>query len=369
MSQETDLYQQAELQLNICNSCRYCEGYCAVFPTLERYTILRPGIVDFLANLCHDCRACLYACPYAPPHEFGLDIPRTLSRVRRGTWRNDLPWPARRLAEFAATGAAGALAASAAVVIALAAITVGLGQLWRPHATAASPYDVISYPAVMAVSGATFVYGVVVLVLAARSYWLRTGGRPRDLRSVTAWRATLADAAYLRNLQGGGEDCHYPTEAPSPLRRHLHAAVAYGVLACLLATISAGFLQDVAGDPPPYPFWSLPVLSGTIGGIAMAVGALGLLLAKRQADPYATDQEALGADAAFVAALAVLALTGLLTLVLRSSSAYGVVLVVHLSVVAACFVLAPSSKFAHVPYRLLALVRSHLDEPARATAP
>src|SRR5919201_1573331 len=57
-------------QLEVCNACRYCEGYCAVF----------------LANLCHDCRACFYACMYAPPHEFGVNIPRALAEVRERTY-------------------------------------------------------------------------------------------------------------------------------------------------------------------------------------------------------------------------------------------------------------------------------------------
>ncbi|HEY1295544.1 MAG TPA: hypothetical protein VGJ60_20895, partial [Chloroflexota bacterium] len=58
-------------QLEVCNACRYCEGYCAVFPALERKRRFSPDDVVYLANLCHDCRACFYACMYAPPHEFG----------------------------------------------------------------------------------------------------------------------------------------------------------------------------------------------------------------------------------------------------------------------------------------------------------
>jgi len=367
VQQETDPYQRAEFQLNICNSCRYCEGYCAVFPALERRTELGPGSIDFLANLCHDCRDCLYACMYAPPHEFGIDLPRTLSRVRRRSWRDDLPAPARRLADLAGAGVAGALVAFAAIVLVLSGATVGLGQLWQSRSGAASPYDVISYPAIVAVTGAAFLYGLAVMVLAARTYWRRTGAPAGGSRSVGAWRGALADAASMRYLRGGGAGCQYPGETPSALRRRLHTFLVFGFLACLLATISAGVMQDIAGDSPPYPFVSVPVLSGTIGGAALTVGAVGLLLAKRQVDPYATDADAIGGDAALLVSLAALALTGLLTLVLRSTAAFGVVLVLHLSVVGACFVLAPSSKFAHVSYRLLALVRHHLEEQAPVT--
>ena len=33
---QTDLLREAERQAEICNACRYCEGYCSVFPALHR---------------------------------------------------------------------------------------------------------------------------------------------------------------------------------------------------------------------------------------------------------------------------------------------------------------------------------------------
>ena len=80
----------------ICNACRYCEGYCAVFPALERRTVLEPGDITQLANLCHDCRACYYACMYAPPHEFGVNPPQVLAAARQASYRAHLPaWTPR----------------------------------------------------------------------------------------------------------------------------------------------------------------------------------------------------------------------------------------------------------------------------------
>src|SRR3984885_4581055 len=86
-----DLFAEAERQLNICNSCRYCEGYCAVFPALERRTVLETGDITQLASLCHDCRACFQACMYAPPHEFAVDPPAILTAVRQASYRRYLP--------------------------------------------------------------------------------------------------------------------------------------------------------------------------------------------------------------------------------------------------------------------------------------
>ena len=69
-------------QLQICNACRYCEGFCAVFPAMTRRLEFGKADIHFLANLCHNCGACLHACQYAPPHEFGLNLPATLAELR-----------------------------------------------------------------------------------------------------------------------------------------------------------------------------------------------------------------------------------------------------------------------------------------------
>jgi ferredoxin len=48
----------------------------------ERRLVFTEHDVHYLANLCHNCGACLYACQYAPPHEFDLNFPRVLAQVR-----------------------------------------------------------------------------------------------------------------------------------------------------------------------------------------------------------------------------------------------------------------------------------------------
>ncbi|MFZ9438977.1 MAG: tricarballylate utilization protein TcuB, partial [Hylemonella sp.] len=69
-------------QLQICNACRYCEGFCAVFPAMTRRLEFSVTDVHYLANLCHNCGACLHACQYAPPHEFAVNIPQAMAKVR-----------------------------------------------------------------------------------------------------------------------------------------------------------------------------------------------------------------------------------------------------------------------------------------------
>ena len=79
-------------QMQICNACRYCEGFCAVFPAMTRRLEFSASDVHYLANLCHNCGACLHACQYAPPHEFAVNIPQAMARVRRHTYER-FAWP------------------------------------------------------------------------------------------------------------------------------------------------------------------------------------------------------------------------------------------------------------------------------------
>src|SRR2546427_3415452 len=76
----------------VCNACRYCEGFCAVFPAMERRRRFADGDLTYLANLCFDCRACFYACQYAPPHEFAVNVPKVFAQLRADTYR-DYGWP------------------------------------------------------------------------------------------------------------------------------------------------------------------------------------------------------------------------------------------------------------------------------------
>src|SRR5260221_12641151 len=98
-----ELVEEAQRVLAICNACRYCEGYCAVFPALERRLAFEESDIHYLANLCHNCGSCLYACQYAPPHEFQLNFPRVLAQVRKETYKK-YAWPGFLAAAFERNG-------------------------------------------------------------------------------------------------------------------------------------------------------------------------------------------------------------------------------------------------------------------------
>jgi citrate/tricarballylate utilization protein len=87
-----DLINEARRQIEICNACRYCEGFCSVFPAMTRQKVFADGDITHLANLCHNCRGCYYSCQYTEPHEFALNLPAALADVRVESWER-LIWP------------------------------------------------------------------------------------------------------------------------------------------------------------------------------------------------------------------------------------------------------------------------------------
>ena len=106
-------------QMTICNACRYWEGFCAVFPAMTRRLEFGKADVHFLANLCHNCGACLHACQYAPPHEFAVNVPRAMATVRGQTYA-DYAWPPALGALYQRNG----LALSVALALGLALFLV-----------------------------------------------------------------------------------------------------------------------------------------------------------------------------------------------------------------------------------------------------
>ena len=354
------LVEEASRQLTICNACRYCEGFCAVFPALERRTVLSAGDVIQLANLCHDCRACLDACMYSPPHEFAVSPPPVLSATRlasydRYAWPRSMPRVLRgRVGLFF-----GAVLC-AIVLLVLAVATKGAGALIAAPKGTFSPYDVISYPALVATTLAPFVFALAVSGYAARAYWRDVGGRRLDARSVLG---AARSALTMRNQRGGGAGCYYPDdERPSPARRRLHHLVAYGFGLCLGSTVSAGVLQDILGSRPPYPLLSVPVVTGTLGGIGLVVGCLGLLELKRRSSPVAGFADMTIRDYGLLVALAFLGLSGIVVLAVRDTAAFPIAFLVHMAAVVLAFGSWPHSKFVHLVYRFLALIKDEQEK-------
>jgi citrate/tricarballylate utilization protein len=352
-----DLFSEARRQLTICNSCRYCEGYCPVWPTLEKLTDLTDSDVKHLSNLCHDCQDCFTACMYITPHEFALNPPDVFSAVRLQTYR-EYTWPSLPHWARGMPGIAALTAGIALVVIALAALLhTGSAQ----SSSLASPYRLLPHWVLVGVVSAPVAWGVVVALIAACRYWRDVHGSLRGLGRPVIWLLTIVDGLWLRHMRGGGADCTYPGDDASGARRRYHTYLVGGLTLCFASTVAAGVQQEFLGWQPPYPFFSVSPLSGTIGGIGMIAGCAGLLLEKRNSASRTSSQAMRRADYLLLWSLTVLAVTGLLTLLLRATWAFLPILVIHLTAVIACFAVAPYTKFMHFIYRLLSIYKYRLD--------
>ncbi|MBC7610529.1 MAG: tricarballylate utilization protein TcuB, partial [Polaromonas sp.] len=116
-------------QMQICNACRYCEGFCAVFPAMTRRLDFAKADIHFLANLCHNCGACLHACQYAPPHEFAVNVPQAMAKVRGQTYA-DYAWPPALGALYQRNGLTVSLALAAGLAVFLVLELALKGRLW-----------------------------------------------------------------------------------------------------------------------------------------------------------------------------------------------------------------------------------------------
>lgn len=356
------LLKQGEQAMQICNACRYCEGFCAVFPAMERRLTFPPSDLKYLANLCHDCRECLYSCQYAPPHEFGLNLPKVMAGLRGETYR-EAAWPSSAVRFFGRTRPALALSLllGPALFLLAAVYLAGGERLFSAHSLAdGSFYRVIPH-GVMVTSFTAVAFSVcVALMMGFRNFW-REAGVPSGLKITDVLRAAR-DSLSLRYLGGDGTGCAYPDERASKVRRWYHHLTFYGFSLCFASTTTAAVYHNFLGWQAPYEVRSLPVLLGVVGGIGLCVGPLGLLHLKSIRDPEAADPTQTRMDVGFLLLLLLTSVTGLLLLALRETAAMGVILVIHLGVVLGLFLTLPYGKFVHGIYRFGALVRFSKEE-------
>ena len=364
LSVPSDLAEEGTRLLRICNACRYCEGYCAVFPALERRFTFTEQDLNYLANLCHDCGECYYACQYAPPHEFALNLPKTLAQVRRETYQK-YAWPGVLAGLFRRTGLA--LVLSAGVIPALFVLLTLLftepAVMFSAHSVAeGSFYQVISHTVMTASFSMVGLYVLAALGMGLKSFWRETGEPWSAFLNPGAFGQALSEALRLRYLDGAGEGCAYPGDLPSQARRWFHHLTFYGFLLTFAATTLAAIYHNLLGLEAPYPFLSAPVILGTAGGVGLLLGPIGLLWLKRNRNQELSDPGQSSLDVTFLALLFLISLTGFLLLVFRETAAMGILLAVHLGLVLGLFVTMPYGKFVHGIYRFAALVRNAVEK-------
>src|SRR5262249_34093481 len=190
-----ELLKEPARQLVICNACRYCGGYCAVFPAMERRRAFAPADLTYLANLCFDCRACFYACQYAPPHEFAVNVPKVFAEIRSQTYQ-EYGWPGL-LSGLYQRGIAGAVLPSAVAVALgrpLVALRKGPAALHTPISGEGAFYRVVPFEAMVAPALALALYGFGVFLAGTARFWRDTGGRLGDMLDPTAFARAARDA-------------------------------------------------------------------------------------------------------------------------------------------------------------------------------
>ncbi len=205
--------------------------------------------------------------------------------------------------------------------------------------------------------GAAFLYAVVAIVIGAITFW-RDIGEPVAALGAPAplWQATK-DAAHLKYLDGGKGGCASTEDQPKDRRKIFHHMTFYGFALCFASTVVATGYHYFLGREAPYAWYDLPVILGTLGGLGLVIGPIGLFAAKSHRDPVLLDPGSYGMDVAFIFILFATGATGLALLLLRQTSLMGTLLALHLGVVFALFLLLPYSKFVHGIYRFLALAR------------
>jgi citrate/tricarballylate utilization protein len=358
----TEALNEADRLMVVCNSCRYCEGLCAVFPAMEMRRSFTAGELRYFANLCHSCGACYEDCQFSPPHEYNVNVPKALATLRAESYAH-YAWPRAFAGLFQRNGLAISLIAalSVAAFIAGFAAWTDPGALFAVHTGPGAFYRLMPHNTMVAIFGAAFLYAVVALVMGLRAFW-RDGG---DAASIDYARAGH-DAATLKYLDGGGAGCRDNVEATGDNRRLYHHLTFYGFLLCFASTSVATLYHYLMGLQAPYPWYDLPVVLGTLGGIGLLIGPAGLLAEKARRDPSTRDNALRGMEAAFLAMLFLTSLTGLALLVLRSTPAMGLLLAIHLGVVFGLFVTMPYGKFVHGLYRYAALARYNKERRSEA---
>ncbi len=349
-------------QMQICNACRYCEGFCAVFPAMTRRLEFGKADIHFLANLCHNCGACLHACQYAPPHEFAVNVPKAMAMVRAQTYA-DFAWPMALGRLYQRNGLTLSVALAVGLALFLMLALALNGSLWGAQLQG-SFNDLFPHNLLVGLFAPVFLWAVLALGMGVRRFWREvtpaTTGQP--VRASAAAEATH-DVLRLKYLDGGhGEGCNNADDAFTLARRRAHHLTFYGFLLCFAATSVATVYHYAFGWNAPYELPSLPKLLGVVGGISLLLGTAWLFRLNLQRDPQHGDAAQKPMDLGFIALLFLTAASGLALWLGRGTPALAVLLSVHLGAVMALFATLPYGKFAHGIFRTAALLRHAVEK-------
>lgn len=349
--------------MQVCNACRYCEGFCAVFPAMTRRLEFGKTDIHLLANLCHNCGACLHACQYAPPHEFALNVPQAMAKVRRQTYA-DYAWPPALGALYQRNGLTLALALTAGLALFMVLAVALQGSLWQT-VPAGNFYAIFPHNLMVGLFAPVFGFALLALGFGVRRFW-----RDDVPGAASADAATEAAGHVLKltYLDGGhGDGCNEEDDAFTHARRRFHHFAFYGFMLCFAATSVATLYHYVFGWQAPYGWTRLPKLLGISGGVALVIGTAGLWRLNLRRHALQQDAAQRPMDRGFIALLFLTAASGLALMLLRATPTLPLALCIHLGAVMALFATLPYGKFAHGIYRSAALLKWAIErrQPSR----
>ncbi len=349
---------EARRILQICNACRYCEGFCAMFPAMARRLEFDDVDAHYLANLCHGCGACLHSCQYAPPHEFAVNVPRALARVRGRTYAQ-YAWPAPLARLYERNGLVLALATAAGLALFLLMVLASRGALWH-EPLAGDFYAIFPHGLLVAMFGSVFGLACLAIAIGVVRFWrdIAPGAGP-----PAAWAEAGGAALRQKYLDGGhGKGCNDEDDRFTLRRRVFHHFTFYGFMFCFAATTTGTIYHYLLDHPAPYELTELPVIFGTIGGIGLLIGPAGLLWLNARRHEQQRDPTQVPMDRGFAALLFATSASGLALLVWRDTGAMASLLAIHLGIVMAFFLTMPYGKFVHGAYRVAALLKWSIEK-------
>jgi citrate/tricarballylate utilization protein len=355
-----ELLEEGQHLMTVCNACRYCEGFCAVWKAMETRTVFQENDLNYLSNLCHNCSECYYSCQYSPPHLFNINPPKTLAKLRVYSYEV-YAWPSPLAKAFHKNGLVVSLLTAVILIAFMGAASVLLGgRLFQPVHDG-NFYKIIPHRVMSVTFAVVGGFAALALLMGFLRFWRNVDEPYATLINPRAIYQAAKDILTLKNLDNDGDGCSLPTESSSETFRWLHHLTFYGFLSCFVATTLGAIDYFILGQHGPPGFTSLPVIFGTVGGIGLIVGPIGLLVLMKLRNREIADESQAGMDLAFILLLVLIAVTGLLLLTLRQSAAMGTLLIIHLGFVMTLFLTIPYGKFVHGVYRSGALLKWALE--------
>ncbi len=338
------LIEDAKKQLTICNACRYCEGYCAVWDAIEFKSVLNTDYIYHLANLCHDCRDCFYACPYnEPEHEFKLNIPKILGDVRSETY---ISYVKPKFMQFALQRPTLFTMISSAIAIVIvvlyASLLFGFSKFSTLSMTTIMPASLFERATVL-----LYFYLMVMWSWEGISYWSKISEKGH-LTFVGLLRG-LYDVVLHTNFRGGGTGCKVPEQNNRYFRLTSHTLVFFGFLVALIA---------ISFYPNIYGYTGILYL---IGSFALSTGTVGLFYIHLVDKRSSRSEKQSSMDYPFTFLLFIVGITGIIIPISTDKSWFNWNFLIHDALIMVVFLIAPFSKFMHPVFRFVSLIKYRSD--------